>query len=142
MPILKCLFPWAVLIGKPGLFTFIHNAEGTNRRKKMLALNKASKGLSLMWEPIQDQLMREAMSQLTFPPFSHSRQAAALAKLHRAESLRDSHLLVSDQIMKGAAAATSSVPKKALQECKSLRNMSVQGLHVESHTGVLDVFLW
>lgn len=52
MPIFKGLFSWALLIGKPGLCTFIHNAEGTNRRKKMLALNKASKGLSLMREPI------------------------------------------------------------------------------------------
>lgn len=46
MPFFKGWFPWAVLIGKAGLCTFIHNAEGTNRRKKMLALKKASNGLS------------------------------------------------------------------------------------------------
>lgn len=86
----------------------------------MLALNKDSEGLSLRRESIQDQLMGEAVSQLTLPLCGDSRWAAALANLNPAESLGGGHLLVLYQNMKGAAAAASSVSRKASQECTSV----------------------
>lgn len=64
--------------------------------------------------------MGEAVSQLMLPVCGDSRRAAALAKLHTAESLGGGQLLVLDQNMKGAAAAASSVSRQASQECASL----------------------
>lgn len=63
-----------------------------------------------------------------------------MAKLHAAETLGDGRLLVSDQNIKGAAAA-ASFKKSLAGACKSLGNMSVQGSHVESHAGDFDAFL-
>lgn len=89
----------------------------------MLALHKDSKGLSSRREPIQDQLTGEAVPQLTLPLCGDSRWAAALPKVHTAESLGGGHLPVSDQNMKGEAAAASSVSRKSTQECASLWGM-------------------